>query len=301
MVSLAWGMVFDRVHRWSNVHTHGPETVEYPGHLGHAQPHALQFRTVAEHLPGRALKGDAAVVDHHQPVHRAGHLLHGVGDQDDGGIVGLVIVPDVAQDGLHSHRVQPGGGLVQNEHPGLHGDAPRDGPPPLLAAGELKGGLFQLVVPQSHEAGGLPHPAVHLPLVQPHVFRAEGDVLVDGLLKELVLRVLEHQTRQETEIPDLFRFGPEVAAINDDLAAGGFVQTVHVGDEGALAGAGGSDDAHEIALFHLKAHVVQRSDCVRHTGVVDIAQVFYFDNACHVSVPLTSAAHTEPVRTRRCR
>ena len=32
----------------------------------------------------------------------------------------------------------------------------------------------------------------------------------------------------------------------------GLVQTVHVGDEGALAGAGGSDDAHEIALFHLK-------------------------------------------------
>ena len=103
--------------------------------------------------------------------------------------------------------------------------------------------------------------------------------------QRLVLRVLEHQTRQETEIPDLFRLGPEVAAINDDLAAGGFVQTVHVGDEGALAGAGGSDDAHEIALFHLKAHVVQRGDCVRHTGVVDIAQVFYFDNACHVSVP----------------
>lgn len=74
-----------------------------------------------------------------------------------------------------------------------------------------------------------------------------------------------------------------------------------MGDEGALAGAGGSDDAHEIALFHLKAHVVQRGDCVRHTGVVDIAQVFYFDNACHVPVPLTSAAHTEPVRTRRCR
>ena len=85
-----------------DVHAHGPQAAEHPGHLGHAQPHALQFRTVAEHLPGRALKGDAAVVDHHQPVHRAGHLLHGVGDQDDGGIVGLVIVPDVAQDGLHS-------------------------------------------------------------------------------------------------------------------------------------------------------------------------------------------------------
>ena len=142
---------------------------------------------------------------------------------------------------------------------------------------------------------------IDLRLVEAHILRAEGDVLIACFLKELVLWVLEHQTRQETEIPDLFRFGPEVAAINDDLAAGGFVQTVHVGDEGALAGAGGPDDAHEIALFHLKAHVIQRGDGIGHSGVVDIAQVFYFDNACHVPVPLTSAAHTEPVRTRRCR
>ena len=142
---------------------------------------------------------------------------------------------------------------------------------------------------------------VDLRLVQPHVLGAKGDVLVAGLLEQLVLRVLEHQTRQEAEISYLFRLGPEVAAINDDLAAGGLVQSVHMGDEGALAGAGGSDDAHEIALFHLKAHVVQRSDRIRHTGIVDIAQVFYFDDACHASAPLISAAHTEPVRIRRCR
>ena len=118
--------------------------MEHPGHLRHAQTHGLQLISVGKALPGCTLEGDLSVVDHHQAVHRPGHLLHGVGDQDDGGVVGLVIVPDVAQDRLHPHRVQAGGGLVQDEHLGLHGDDAGDGHPALLPAGELKGGFFQL-------------------------------------------------------------------------------------------------------------------------------------------------------------
>ena len=78
---------------------HGPQPVEYTGQLGNAQAHGLQLVPVLEHLPGRALKRDLPVVHHHQAVHRPGHLLHGVGHQDDGGVVGPVIVPDVGQDG----------------------------------------------------------------------------------------------------------------------------------------------------------------------------------------------------------
>ena len=63
----------------------------------------------------------------------------------------------------------------------------------------------------------------------------------------------------------------------------GLVQAVHVGDQGALAGAGGTDDAHKISLFHLKAHVIQRGDGIGHSRVIDITQVIYFDNASHRS------------------
>ncbi len=58
-----------------------------------------------------------------------------------------------------------------------------------------------------------------------------------------------------------------------------------MGNEGALAGAGGPDDAHKVALFHRKAHIVQRSDRVGHAGVVDVAQMFYFDDICHLRLP----------------
>ena len=174
----------------------------------------------------------------------------------------------LGQDLIPSLGVEAGRRLVQNEDTGLHGHDARHGYAALLSAGQLKGTALQQRFIEADEFCRLVDALIDLRLVEAHILRAEGDVLIARFLKELVLRVLEHQTRQETEIPDLFRLGPEVAAINDDLAAGGFVQTVHVGDEGALAGAGGSDDAHEIALFHLKAHIVQRGDCVRHTGVV---------------------------------
>ena len=144
------------------------------------------------------------------------------------------------------------------------------------------------------------HPLVDLGLVQAHVLGAKGDIFIAGLLKQLVLRVLEHQTGEETEISYFFGLGPQVAAININFAAGGLVQAVHVGNEGALAGAGGPDDAHKIALFHGKAHIVQRGDRIGHSGVIDIAQVFYLDNVCHRSPLLTAAARTEPVRIRLC-
>ena len=129
--------------------------------------------------------------------------------------------------------------------------------------------------------------AVYLGFVQAHVLGAKGDVLVAGLLKQLVFRVLEHQPGEEAEIPDLF--------------AGGFVQTVHVGDEGAFAGAGRPDDAHKIALFYGKAHVIQRGHCGGQAGVIDVAQMFYLNDICHFVRPLTAAVHTAPVRRHRCR
>ena len=107
-------------------------------------------------------------------------------------------------------RVQPGGGLVQHQHPGLHGDHPGDGHPALLPAGQVEGGFLQHPRLQPHKPGGLAHPAVHLVLIQPHVLGAEGDVLVHRLLKELVLRVLEHQPHLEAGLFGDLGVGPDI-------------------------------------------------------------------------------------------
>ena len=46
------------IDRGIDLQSHGLQAVEHPGHLGHAQSHGLQFRSVLKDLPGRALEGD---------------------------------------------------------------------------------------------------------------------------------------------------------------------------------------------------------------------------------------------------
>ncbi len=183
--------------------------------------YGFQFLAVGEDLCGSALDGDAAVVDDHQPVGGAGHLLHGVGDDDDGGVFGLVIVPDVAQDLLHPHRVQTGGRLVQNEDGGFHGDDAGDGDTPLLTAGKLKGGLFQNTVRKANKTSGLPDAAVHLLFVESHIFRAKGDVFINSLFKKLILRVLEDQSHLESGPAGGGLVLPDVLSLHQHLAGGG--------------------------------------------------------------------------------
>ena len=73
--------------------------------------------------------------------------------------------------------------LVQHQHPGLHGDDAGNGHPALLAAGQLEGGLIQHGLRQTHEGGGGADAAVDIRLVQSHIPRAEGDVLIHRLLE----------------------------------------------------------------------------------------------------------------------
>ena len=150
-----------------------------------------------------------------------------------------------------------------------------------MAAGELKGGLVQLVVPQAHKVGRRPHPPVDLLLVQPHVLGAEGDVLIHGLLKELVLRVLEHQAHLEPCHPGALGVGPDVLSLEEHLAGGGLEQAVEVLNEGGFARAGVANDAQVLPLVGGKVHIQQGGalkGCARRVGV---GEMFCFDHRFH--------------------
>ena len=95
---------------------------------------------------------------------------------------------------------------------------------------------------QAHKLGGLPYPAIDLPRVQPHIPGAEGDVLVYRLLKQLVLRVLEHQPHLEADVPDLLRLRPDVLPMEQDLPRRRPQQAVQMLNQGGFAGAGVADD-----------------------------------------------------------
>ena len=110
------------------------------------------------------------------------------------GRAGLAAVGrDVFKHAAAACRVEPGGGLVENEHLGTHGDHARNGDAALLPAGELERRALKERLVDAHKARRLTHARIDLLGGEAGVFRAEGDVPVHRLLKELVLGILKDQ------------------------------------------------------------------------------------------------------------
>ena len=174
-----------------------------------------------ENLSRGGIHGKAGAVHNQQPVCQSGHILHGVADHEHRRILSCPIGPDVAQDLLPAHRVQPGRWLVQNEHFRLHGDNAGDGNSALLPAGQVEGRNLQLLFRQAHKARSLPDPTIDFFLGKAHIGWSEGDVLIDRLFKELILGILEDQPHPEPGGSCKLLIGPDVLAVQQHPAGGG--------------------------------------------------------------------------------
>jgi hypothetical protein len=260
------------------VQTPLPQQAEDRRHLGNAEPHLGQLLRVGEDLGGRAVHGNGAVVHDDEAAAEGGHLLHGVADHDDAGILGLLIGPDVLQNGVPACGVQSGGGLVQDQHIGLHGDDPGNGDPAFLTAGEVEGGLLQQLAVNAHKARGAAHPGVQLVPGDALIFWPEGDVLPAGLLEELVFRVLKHQAHLAPDGVGELLVLPDVLAPEQDLAGAGLEQTVEVLDQGGLAGAGVADQAHQLPEAEGEVDMFNGNVFKWRSRAVHVRQVFRFKN-----------------------
>jgi len=89
---------------------------------------------MGEHLDGGAVHGQAGIAHDQQPVRHPGHIVHGMADHHDGGILRFAVAVDVFQDLFPTHRIQSRGGLVQDQDLRLHGDDAGNGHTALLTA-----------------------------------------------------------------------------------------------------------------------------------------------------------------------
>ena len=120
-----------------------------------------------------------------------------------------------------------------------------------------KGDFSQQALVQSREAGGLTHAAVQLRRRSgPCCVGPKAMSLVDGLLKELVLRILEHQPHAEAHAADLLRVGPDVLAVEQHAAARRLEQAVEVLDQRRFAAARVPDEAEKLAVVNVERQIV---------------------------------------------
>ena len=190
---------------------------------------------------------DHPVLHHHDAVPQGHRLDLVVGDVNHAGADLLVQLGDLV---AHAHAqlgVQVRQRLVEQEDVGLAHHRPPQRDALHLAAGKLLG----LAVEQSVDAediGGPAHPAIDLVLRDARHLQAEGQFLVDGLVRieRVVLEHHGHVARPRLQPGDL-------AAGDEDLPAGGVLEPGDHAKRRRLAAPRRADEHHELALGKTQA------------------------------------------------
>ena len=88
------------------------------------------------------------------------------------------------------------------------------------------------------------------------------------------VEVLEHHAHLLTVEIDVHRLIRQVYTVEEDGAGGGLLQQVQAAEQRGLAGTGGADDGHHLALVDIQVAAVQ---CMDGAVVVFLDQVLYGD------------------------
>ena len=167
-------------------------------------------------------------------------------------------------------RIQPGGGFVQQEQPGLHGQDRGQGDQLLFAPGEIIGHPV-LEAFKSQPLHGLPGNLQcrgrRLPLIK----GTEGDVLQDGGTEELIVGILEEQAHLLPDRHEILLFA-DCLSEDDDFARLGAEQAHDQVQQGGLAAAVGTDEAEVFARQELKIKVLENRTGSSGVGKGDVLQ-----------------------------
>ena len=151
--------------------------------------------------------------------------------------------------------IQHGGGLVQGQDLGLHGQDPGDGHPLLLAAGEQMRRVHAEII-HAHLLESGVHPLADLLRGDAQILRREGHVVLHHVGDDLVVRILENHAHGAADVQELVLIGG-VHVPDPDLAGGGQEDGVHVLEQGGFSGAVVAQDGHKASLGDLQIHAAE--------------------------------------------
>ena len=157
------------------------------------------------HLLRRTRAQQAAAVHHRHPGRQREGVPQTMLRQDHRGPKLPVDPPDGRQEVRGGDRVELAGGLVQDEHAGLHGHHRRQIQELFLAAGELRH-VFIKPGLDTEKGGHLRHPPPDGGRVVAQALQTEGQFVPYLVRHHLVFRALQHES-------DPLALGPLVQAI----------------------------------------------------------------------------------------
>ena len=152
------------------------------------------------HLSGAAPGDELSAVQHQHLVAVGEDLLQPVLGAQDGGAQLPVDAGHRRQKVRSGDGVQLGGGLVQNQHTGLHHHNGSQVQKLLLSAGKL-GNIPVKPVLDAEKAGHLRHPAADGGGVAAQALQAEGQLVPHLVGDDLVVRILQHEADAGALLP----------------------------------------------------------------------------------------------------
>ena len=241
---------------------------------GHGQEHAVSpAPQPAAYLGGRAGTQQAAAVQHGGVGGKGQRLLQPVLRQEDGGAQLAVDAAQRLQKIGGGDGVQLAGGLVQNQHLGLHDHDRGQTQQLLLAAGQL---IHRLVEPvlNAEEGCHLRHTAADGRGIAAQALQSEGQLVPDLVRHHLMLRRLE----DEADVRRLLPQGdvPQRRTLKVHLALGDAVgrqDGLELAQQRGFAAAGGAAQHPEFAGADGEVHAGQGGAALLGVGKAEAGKV----------------------------
>ena len=180
--------------------------------------------------------------------------------------------------GVTSLRVQSRRRLIEHQHLRSHRYYTCDSYAALLPSRQIKGRSLPQLLVHSRQRECLSGPLRTFRIRKALILRSELHISDDVRLEELILGILEDQSDLPAQLPHIVAVGIYVLAVYIYPTARRPQQTVQVLDQSRLAGAGASDDADELMISYLEAHIPQRMVLHRGAGGVYVVEVFDLDS-----------------------
>ena len=223
---------------------------------------------VIQHLP---------FVENDDPAGIVRHILHAVRNQHNGNAGLLVQLFQHPQNVIPPLRIQTCSRFIQHQNLRVHRQDPGDRNPSLLPAGQLKWRLVLVALVKSDHAHRCPCAPSCLFFGKSLILRSETDILQHRCLKDLVFRVLEHQTDPEPELPHRVSVLIDLLSIDKNLPGRSPVQPVQMLNQRRFSRTRMADDPDELPAPDGQADVIERLFLVRGSQAVYVIKMLDSD------------------------
>src|SRR5688572_31077085 len=271
--------LIDRKHVRAHLPPRLPELVGELRDLGDPEPQLPQLVDAREDLANRAAHDRAALREDPHATRKLGDDVHVVRhDHDRHACVGVQRA-ERGEQLRPAARVEARGRLVEHEQPRLEREHPGERDAPHLASGQPE--RVAVLVRLEAEADALhrrSHPAPDLLRRALQLSRPERDVVADGRVEELLLRLLEDEADHPAERARVEEPVAEVLAEDLHAAAVRAQQPVQVLHERGLAGPRVAHERDEVVRHDLELGTAERDRLERRPPQVRVPEVPHLDD-----------------------